>query len=84
MVELTDNIKGLIKQSMNKWKTKVYSDGKLLCSLPIRRGIHFTITIYNCFTTTDACLERTEILYQLEKNGARVINHFFFMYDLKF
>ena len=28
MVGLADNIIGLIKQSMNKWKTKLYADGK--------------------------------------------------------
>ena len=27
---LADNIKCLIKESMNKWKTKLYADGKLL------------------------------------------------------
>ena len=39
MVGLADNIIGIIKQSMNKWKTNLYADGKLLGSVPIRRGI---------------------------------------------
>ena len=39
MVGLSDNIIGLIKQSMNKWKTNLYADGKLLGSVTIRRGI---------------------------------------------
>ena len=39
MAGLADNIVGLIKQSMNKWKTKLYADGELLRSVPIRRGI---------------------------------------------
>ena len=39
MVGLADNIIGLIKQSMNKWKTNLYADGKLLGSAPIRRAI---------------------------------------------
>ena len=39
MVGRADNIIGLIKQSMNKWKTNLYADGKLLGSVPIRRGI---------------------------------------------
>ena len=43
MVGLADNIIGLIKQSMNKWKTNLYADGKLLGSVPIRRGI-FQVT----------------------------------------
>ena len=30
MVELAHNIIGLIKQSMNKWKTNLHADGKLL------------------------------------------------------
>ena len=43
MVGLADNIIGLIKQSMSKWKTNVYADGKLLGSVPIRRGISSNI-----------------------------------------
>ena len=39
MVGLADNVIGLIKQSMNKWKTKLYADGKRLGPVPIRRGI---------------------------------------------
>ena len=39
MAGLPDNIIGLIKQSMNKWKTNLSADGKLLESVPIRRGI---------------------------------------------
>ena len=39
MVGLDDNIIGLIKQRMNKWKTNLYADGKLLGSVPIMRGI---------------------------------------------
>ena len=38
-VGLSDNIIGLIKQSMNKWKTNLYADGKLLGSAPISRGM---------------------------------------------
>ena len=43
MVGLADNIIGLIKQSMNKWKTNWYADGKLLGSVPIRTGIKFSV-----------------------------------------
>ena len=32
LVVIADNIKGLVNQSMNKWKTKWYADGKLLGS----------------------------------------------------
>ena len=39
MVGLAENNIGLIKQSMNKWKTNLYAEGKLLKSVPIRRGI---------------------------------------------
>ena len=39
MVGLADNIIGLVKQSMNTWKTNLYADGKLLGSVPIKRGI---------------------------------------------
>ena len=39
MVSLADNIISVIKQSMNKWKTSLYDDEKLLVLVPIRRGI---------------------------------------------
>ena len=39
MVGLADNIISLIKKSMNKCKTNLHADGKLLGSVPIRRGI---------------------------------------------
>ena len=39
IIGLADNIIGLIKQSMNRWKTNLYADEKLLGSVPIRRGI---------------------------------------------
>ena len=39
MVGLADNIIGLIEQSVIKWKTNLYTDGKLLGSVPIKRGI---------------------------------------------
>ena len=39
MVGLADNIRGLIKQRMNKWKTKLYADENQLGLVPIRSGI---------------------------------------------
>ena len=87
MVGLADNIIGLIKQSMNKWKTNLYADGKLLGSVPIRRGI-FQGDSFSPLLFVIALLPLTHILretgmgYQLEKNGAKV-NHLFFMDDLK-
>ena len=87
MVGLADNIIGLIKQSMNKWKTNLYADGKLIGSVPIRRGI-FQGDSFSPLLFVIALLPLTHILretgmgYQLEKNGAKV-NHLFFMDDLK-
>ena len=87
MVGLPDNIVGLIKQSLNKWKTNLYADGKLLGSVPIRRGI-FQGDAFSPLLFVIALLPLTHILretgmgYQLEKNGAKV-NHLFFMDDLK-
>ena len=83
MVGLADNIIGLIKQSMNKWKTNLYADGKLLGSVPIRRGI-FQGDSFSPLLFVIALLPLTHILgetgmgYQLEKNGAKV-NHLFFI-----
>ena len=39
MVDLAENIIGFIKQSINKWKTNLYADGKLHESVSIRRAI---------------------------------------------
>ena len=87
MVDLADNITGLIKQGMNRWKTDLYADGKLLGSVPIRRGI-FQAASFSPLLFVIALLPLTHILrdtgmgYQLEKNGEKV-NHLFFMDDLK-
>ena len=86
MVGLADNIIGLIKQSMNKWKTNLYADGKLLGSVPIRRGIFqgdsFPPLLLIAFLPLTHILRETGMGYQLEKNGAKV-NHLFFMDDIK-
>ena len=87
MLGLADNIIGLIKQSMNKWKTKLYADGKILGSVPIRKGI-FQGDSFSPLLFVIALLPLSHILretgmgYQLEKNGAKV-NHLLFMNDLK-
>lgn len=39
MVQLANISIHLIKQSMNKWKTKLHADGKLLGSVPIKKEI---------------------------------------------
>ena len=87
MVGLADNIIGLIKQSINKWKTKLYADGKRLEPVPIRKGI-FQGDSSSPLLFVIALLPLTHILretrmgYQLEKNEAKV-NHLFLMDDLK-
>ena len=75
MVVLADNIIGLIKQSMNKWKTNLYADEKLLGSVPIKEGI-FQGDSISPLLFVIAVLPLTHILretgmgYHLEKNGA--------------
>ena len=87
MVDLADSIIGLIKQSMNKWKTNLYADGKVRGSVPIRTGI-FQGDSFSPLLFVTALLPLTHTLretgmgYQLEKNGAKV-NHLFCMDDLK-
>ena len=87
MIGLPDNIIGLIKQSMDKWKSNLYADGKLLESVPIRRGI-FQGNSFSPLLFVIALLalihvfRETGMGYQLEKNGAKV-NHLFLMDDLK-
>ena len=73
LVGLADNIIGLNKQSMNRWKTNLYADGKLLGSVPIRRGI-FQGASFSPLLFVIALLPLTHILrdtgmgYQLEKS----------------
>ena len=87
MVGLTDNIIGLIKQSMNKWKTNLYADAKLIGSMPIKRGI-FQGDSFSPLLFVIVLLPLTHILreigmgYQLENNGAK-LSHLFFMDELK-
>ena len=87
MVRLADNIIGLIKQSVNRWKINLYADGKLLGSVPIRRGIFqgdsiSPLLIVIALLPLAHILTEIEIVYQLEKTGAK-FNHLFFMDDLK-
>ena len=87
IVGLPYNIIGLIKQSMNKWKTSLYADGKLLKSVPIRRGIFqgnsfSPLLLVIAFLALIHIFRETGMGYQLEKNGAK-INHLFLMDDLK-
>ena len=65
LVGLADNIIGLIKQSMNKWKTNLYADGKILGSVPIRKGI-FQGDSFSPLLFVIALLPLTHIL---EKQG---------------
>ena len=87
MVDLAANIIGLIKESVNKWKTNLYADLRLLGSVPIPRGISQDYS-FSPLLFVIALLLLTHILretgkgYQLEKNGAKV-NRLFFMDDLK-
>ena len=86
-VGLADNAIGLIKQSMNRWKTNLYADGKLLESVPITRkilqGDSFSpLPFVIALLPLTYALRETGMGYQLEKNGAKV-NHLFFMGDIK-
>ena len=65
MVGLADNIIGLIKQSMNKWKTNLYADGKVLGSVPIRRRI-FQGDSFSPLLFVIALLPLTHILRETE------------------
>ena len=87
MVDLADNIIGLIKQSTNKWKTNLYADGKLFGSLPNSRGIFqgdwsSPVLFVIALLPLTHILRETGMGYQLEKNGAKV-NHLSFVDDLK-
>ena len=86
-VGLADNAIGLIKQSMNRWKTNLHADGKLLESVPITRkilqGDSFSpLPFVIALLPLTYALRETGMGYQLEKNGAKV-NHLFFTDDIK-
>ena len=71
---------------MNRWKNNLYTDRKLLRSVPIRRGI-FQGDSFSSLLFVIVLLTLTHILrdtgmgYQLEKNGTKV-NYLFFMDNL--
>ena len=48
----------------------------------ISRWLILTITVCNCFVTTESYIEKNRNGVELEKNGAKV-NHLLFMDDLK-
>ena len=79
LVSLADNIIGLIKQSMNKWKSNIYAVGKLLVSVPIRRGI-FQGDSFSPSLCVIALLPLTHIFretgmgYQLKKIEEKLTN----------
>ena len=87
MIGSADNIIGLIKQIMNKWKTNLNADGKLPGSVLISGGI-FQGDSFSPLRFVISSLPLTHILsetgmgYQLKKNGGKV-NHLFLMEDLK-
>ena len=65
---------------MNKWKTKLYADGKLL---GLFLGDSFSPLLFViALLPLTHILKETGMGYQLEKNGAKV-NHLFFMGDIK-
>ena len=74
---------GSFQQSINNWKTNLYTDGKLLWSVPIRRGI-FQIHSFSPLKIVIALLSLTHILtetgieYQIEKIEAK-FNHQFIL-----
>ena len=75
MVVLADNIIGLIKQSMNKWKSNLYADEKLLGSVPIKGGIFqgdsiSPLLFVIALLPLTHLLRETGMRYHLEKNGA--------------
>ena len=86
MVGLADNIMGLIKETINKWNTNLYADGKLFASVPIRRrifqGDSFSLLFLIALLALTQILKETRMWYQLGNNEAKV-NHLFFMDDLR-
>ena len=73
---------------MNKWKTNSYADGKLLRSVPIRRGIFqgdlfWPLLFVIALLPLIHILRETGMGYQLEKNRVKVNHLLFFIDDLK-
>ena len=87
MVGVAGNLINVVKKSMRSWKTNLFSDGKLLGTVSINRGI-FQGDSFSPLLFVIALLPLTQVLretemgYQLEKNGPK-ISHMLFMDDLK-
>ena len=81
------NIIELVEKSMPSWKTNLFSDGKLLGSVKIKRGI-FQGDSFSPLMFIIALIPITHVLrstkmgYQIEKDGPS-LNHTLFMDDLK-
>ena len=87
MVGIADNLIDFIKKSMGSWRTNLFSNGKLLGTVDINRGI-FQGDSFSPLLFVIALIPLTYVLretrmgYQLEKNGPK-ISHMLFMDDLK-
>lgn len=62
MVGLAGNILDRIEQSINKWKTNLYADGKILGSVSIWRGI-FQGDLLSPIPFVIALLPLTHLIY---------------------
>ena len=87
MVGVADNLVECLRKSMDSWRTNLFSDGKLLGTVSINRGI-FQGDSFSPLLFVIALIPLTHVLweakmgYQLEKNGPK-ISHMLFMDDLK-
>ena len=87
MVGIADNLVECLRKSMDSWRTNLFSDGKLLGTVSINRGI-FQGDSFSPLLFVIALIPLTHVLreakmgYQLEKNGPK-ISHMLFMDDLK-
>ena len=87
MLGIANNIIEIFENSMPSWKTNLFSDGKLLGTVKIKRGIFqgdsfSPLMFVMALIPITHVLRSTQMGYQIEKNGP-TINHTLFMDDLK-
>lgn len=87
MFRIANNIIIVLKNSMNDWKSYLYSDNEYLCNVVIKRVIFqgdSVSSLWCVITLISICMVLTKVRmsYPLGKNEP-VVNHLLFMYDFK-
>ena len=88
MVGASENVRGLLKNSMQQWTTKLESNGETLGDVKIRRGIFqgdslSPLLFVICLLPMSVLLREAKQGYVMNRNTADKVNHLLYMDDLK-